>query len=99
MPRTLNRYIVKTITDAADGRDPIVIAKLLADVAEMHIDHAHISKIFTAPNLLQQLLAGQYAPAVFSQGIEQIELKCRQVNGDIIHKHCASICINQNMLE
>src|SRR5512142_1080105 len=79
------RFIFEPIPNATHGDDQIFASEFLADMAQMHIHDALFPKILTAPDFLEQLLAGEHASAIFDQCLKQVELDGGQLDQLLVH--------------
>ncbi len=94
----LQHFIVEAIADAADGDDELV-ADLLADMAEVDVYDAGFAEVFAAPDLFEQLLAGEDAAAIFGEGAQEVEFEGGEVYGDIVHGDEARARVDADVAE
>ena len=76
----------EAIADVADRADErlVVGAELGAQTADVDVDRACAAEVVVAPDLLQQLLAGEDPAGVLGEELEELELLEREVEGAVL---------------
>src|SRR5215203_690160 len=81
--RRVGDLLVELVTDVADGADQRLVlgAELGPQPADVDVDRARATEVVVAPDLLQQLRAGEHPAGVLRQVLQQLELLVREVEG------------------
>src|SRR5205814_10371080 len=76
------------VADTAHGADVAgtgcVVAELVPQIADVHVDDVVVAVPFAAPDAVQQLAAGEDHVRFGAEGVEQVELGPRQLDGHAV---------------
>ena len=70
---------VEAVAHAAHGRDAIV-AELLPQVADVHVDHVRARVVVEPPDAAQQLLPAEHLPGMAEERLGERELPCGELD-------------------
>src|SRR5439155_7131535 len=68
------------VPDSPDGHDRRGVAELPAQLTDVDVDGARVSRERVAPDALEQLVAGEHEPPMVDQLPEQVELLRRELD-------------------